>query len=262
MNYQQREVFAIFTRFKESFVSNKHQIDHFVDYNLKFQSGFMCNLCDLNYNHYFYERNAIRKVLNWSQCRELNMNYYLFMPVIFDVYRVALTVNSIQCSLWNDKDRTIQLNFDKVIDEYKKLTHCIYFQDDPKYNNEFVECLKFCKRLSKFNWIDDSIGLFDLVNKLYKFYYDFLHNSFFSYNLNNKFTKQRSVDLIHRVFRQEFKYLYFNLDSEFNRSKEVHFFVDKIIGVFPFKHHMKFRHILSINNILLGLFSAIVLIFY
>lgn len=79
-------------------------------------------------------------------------------------------MNGVQCSIYKNYEYTIKIEFEKILEEYKKVSHCY-----DKFNlptGEIEECLKLCYDLTYFNFYIDRIDILSLTNKLYGFYYD------------------------------------------------------------------------------------------
>lgn len=131
-SFRSDEVYQNLNSFLDQYYDQSDIVDEYLNYIMEIQSGYICQLCDLRYNRYYYFRDNRRKILNYDQCRKSFTEYYIFLEVVVQMYKLATVVNVLQCNFYSNKEYTLLIDFRRVFEEYKKVSKCFDQYNDPK----------------------------------------------------------------------------------------------------------------------------------
>lgn len=177
----------------------KNLIDHFFQFTVGYQTGFMCSMCDNNYNKFFENHDGILKIIyNDASCDRVYREKILMSNIQFFNINLGKVVSALHCSI---KKSPGSFQYLREITLRKKISDFKYCLSifNAKVNFLSESCRDLCKKGFNLNYVGNIDNLFKLSNKMKYFYRNFIlkkKDTFYHYS---KYDKRNEVIMLKTV---------------------------------------------------------------
>lgn len=155
-------------------VYKKSAIDNYLRYVIDVQSGFVCSLCDGEYQQYMYIDDKPTFVVNANQCMEFYIQKFAFLEIELGVARLANLIRGIQCKIHKTSDEMFAVNKNYFILLLNKLLNC-YTNKGTTFIEDNEKCHTLCKRSITLNKFKNNNNYLNVINGALIFYNDVLY---------------------------------------------------------------------------------------
>ena len=184
---------------KNSYKRKKKALSQYYNFVIDYQSGFICSMCDNNFNRYFENHDGILKMIFRDlSCNNVYKAKILISNAQFFTINLAKIVKVLHCSIEKSSGpfQYLQLkNLKKKISDYK---WCLSTFDQ---KNTFTSerCRVLCKNSFHLNYIGNIHNIFQLSNKMKYFYSNSILKKKNSFYRSEKLNKRIDVLLLKPV---------------------------------------------------------------